>query len=74
MTAAPVRGRMRFLSIRQVTVTAACPPQAVLPVSMETRSRGVHTEAGKGPRPTFFLEIHKSSRHCWKALCGYPTM
>jgi hypothetical protein len=29
--------------------------QGVLPISMETRSHGVHTEAGKGPHAAFFL-------------------
>jgi hypothetical protein len=38
------------------------PPQAILPISMETRPRGVHTEAGKDPtlpssyRPIILLD------------------
>jgi hypothetical protein len=32
------------------------PPQAVLPTNMETRSRGIRTEAGKETHEAFFLQ------------------
>jgi hypothetical protein len=42
-------------STMYINITSGQHSQAVLPVSMETRSRGVHIEAGEGPRATFFL-------------------
>jgi hypothetical protein len=40
---------------------------------METRSRGIRTEAGKETHEAFFLQTLTFTWRCWQAPRKYPT-
>jgi hypothetical protein len=62
---------LKYVPKRATTFQRQCfsrHSQAVLPANMAICSRGIHTEANKGPHVALILQSRKSNWQCWRNL------